>query len=85
MSCLKQLQDLIHEKYDVDPTVVDAHASLRAAGLDSLTMVEFVFAVEDHYGISLPELDAELDTLAELAAVVDGVLAQKASGAPASA
>lgn len=81
MSCLKELQDLIKEKYDVDPDKLDAHGSMRAAGLDSLTMVEFLFAVEDHYGISLPEVPPEMDTLAELAVVVDKVLAEKAAAA----
>lgn len=84
MSCLKELQKLIQEKYDVEPDKLDVNGSMRAAGLDSLTMVEFLFAVEDHYGISLPDVPPEMDTLAELAVVVDGVLAAKAAG-PAAA
>lgn len=84
MSCLKELQKLIQEKYDVEPDQLDVNGSMRAAGLDSLTMVEFLFAVEDHYGISLPDVPPEMDTLAELAVVVDGVLAAKAAG-PAAA
>lgn len=79
MSSLKQLQDLVQEKYGVDASQLDSNSSLRGAGLDSLTMVEYLFAVEDHYGISLPDLPPELDTLAELALVVDGILATKAA------
>ncbi len=85
MSCLKELQKLIQEKYDVEPDKLDVNGSMRAAGLDSLTMVEFLFAVEDHYGISLPDVPPEMDTLAELAVVVDGVLAAKAAGSAAAA
>ncbi|BDI07449.1 acyl carrier protein [Sphaerotilus microaerophilus] len=85
MSCLKELQKLIQEKYDVEPDKLDVNGSMRAAGLDSLTMVEFLFAVEDHYGISLPDVPPEMDTLAELAAVVDGVLAAKSAGSAAAA
>ncbi len=85
MSCLKELQKLIQEKYDVEPDKLDVNGSMRAAGLDSLTMVEFLFAVEDHYGIELPDVPPEMDTLAELAVVVDGVLAAKAAGAAAAA
>lgn len=81
MSCLNELQKLIQEKYDVDPAKLDVKGSMREAGLDSLTMVEFLFAVEDHYGISLPDVPPDMDTLAELAEVVDGVLAAKAAAA----
>ncbi len=80
MSCLDDLRKLIHEKYDVDPATLDPEASLRGAGLDSLTMVEFLFAIEDHYGISLPDVPPETDTLAQLAVVVDAALAAKAAG-----
>jgi acyl carrier protein len=79
MSSLKDLQDLIQEKYGIEPSALDPHASIRAAGLDSLALVEFLFAVEDRFGISLPDQQTELDTLADLALVVDNLCAtQKA-------
>jgi acyl carrier protein len=71
MSSLKELQDLIHEKYGLDPTTLDPNTSMRGTGIDSLALVEFLFAVEDKYGISVPEEHTGIDTLAELATVVD--------------
>lgn len=50
---------------------------MREKGLDSLTLVEFLFAVEDHFHINLPDADSNVDTLAELAVVVDKILASK--------
>ena len=79
MSSLKELQDLIHEKYGIDPATLDPHASMRAAGVDSLALVEFLFEVEDRYGISVPDEYSNIDTLAELAAVVDSVRAKQAA------
>jgi acyl carrier protein len=79
MSSLKELQELIQEKYGIEPSALDPQASIRGAGLDSLALVEFLFAVEDRFGISLPDQQTELDTLADLAALVDGLRAtQKA-------
>ncbi len=79
MSSLKELQDLIQQKYGIEPTALDPNASIRGAGLDSLALVEFLFAVEDHFHISLPDQQGELDTLTELAALVDSLRAtQKA-------
>lgn len=81
MSSLKDLQDLIQEKYGIEPAALDPNASIRAAGLDSLALVEFLFAVEDRFGISLPDQPADLDTLAELAGVVDHILATQTAKA----
>ena len=78
MSSLKELQDLIQEKYGIEPAALDPHASMRDKGFDSLTLVEFVFAVEDHFKISMPDHDVNVDTLAELAAVVDRTLGAQA-------
>lgn len=79
MSSLKELQDLIQEKYGLDPATLDPHASMRGSGIDSLALVEFLFEVEDKYGISLPARDASVDTLADLAAVVDRMRAAQAA------
>ena len=75
MSSLEEIQDLIHKKYGVEPSALDPQASLRGHGIDSLTLVEFLFEVEDHYGISIPEKYSDVDTLAGLAAAVDEIRA----------
>lgn len=72
-STLKELQNLIQEKYGLDASQVDAHASLRASGVDSLALVEFIFDVEDLMGITVPDVNANMDTLAELADAIDRV------------
>ncbi len=43
--------------------------------MDSLTLVEFLFTIEDHYGISVPEKYSGVDTLADLATAVDEIRA----------
>jgi acyl carrier protein len=77
MSSLEEIQDLIHKKYGIDPSALDPNASLRGHGIDSLTLVEFLFAVEDHYGISVPEKYTDVDTLAALASAVDEIRASQ--------
>lgn len=79
MSSLKDLQDLIHEKYGIDPATLDPQASMRGAGIDSLALVEFLFEVEDRFGISVPDECSNLDTLAQLAQVVDQMRARQAA------
>jgi acyl carrier protein len=76
MSSLTELQALIQEKYGIDPATLDPDASMRNAGIDSLALVEYLFEVEDRYQISLPD-DNSIDTLNQLAAVVDKLRAQQ--------
>jgi acyl carrier protein len=75
------LQDLIQEKYGTEMAALDPHDSMREKGFDSLALVEFVFAIEDHFSISIPDNDPDLDTLAQLAALVDRIKASQASPA----
>ena len=75
MSSLKELQDLIQDKYGIDPAELDPSASMRDKGFDSLALAEFLFEIEDRLHISLPDPDPEMDTLAQLAALVDQVRA----------
>ena len=79
MSSLKALQDLIQEKYDISPQSMDVNQSMRDHGLDSLALAEFLFEVEDHFHLDLPDEQPQVDTLAGLAALVDRVLAGKAA------
>jgi len=75
MSSLKELQDLIQEKYGIEASTLDPQASMREKGFDSLALAEFVFAIEDRFAITMPDDDPNIDTLAALAAVVDRVRA----------
>jgi acyl carrier protein len=81
MSSLNDLQDLIHEKYGIAAADLDPQASMREKGFDSLALVEFVFAIEDKFGITMPDTDLNIDTLAQLAEVVDRLQAEKAEKA----
>ena len=77
MSSLKELQDLIQEKYGLDPADFDEQARIADKGLDSLAMVELLFAIEDRFGITMPDNQAQVSTLAELANLVDRLRAAK--------
>ncbi len=77
MSSLKQLQDLIQDKFGIEESVLSPNASMREKGVDSLALVEFIFAIEDHFGISMSDEDSNIDTLAQLSAVVDKLVAEK--------
>jgi acyl carrier protein len=71
MGSLQHLQDIIREKYHIEPSALDPHQSMREQGLDSLAVAEFLFEVEDRLGLTLPDEHMQLDTLAGLAGLID--------------
>jgi len=71
------LADVLSEKYDVPREAISPEATLTELGLDSLTVVELLFDVEDEFGIEIPEERANFQTLAEAAALVDELVQAK--------
>jgi acyl carrier protein len=71
------LAEVLSEKYDVDPDTISPEATLTELGLDSLTIVELLFDVEDEFEIEIPEERATFQTLAEAAALVDELVQAK--------
>ncbi len=77
MSPYEFLAQVLSEKYDVSPDAISPEATLTELGLDSLTVVELLFDVEDEFGIEVPEERATFQTLAEAAALVDELVQAK--------
>lgn len=79
MGSLQHLQDIIREKYNLEPAALDPHRSMREQGLDSLAVAEFLFEVEDRLGLALPDEHMQIETLAGLAELIDRQRAQQAA------
>lgn len=77
MSSLGDLQNIIREKYNIEPEALDPHQPMREQGLDSLAVAEFLFEVEDRLNLTLPDEHQQVDTLAGLARLIDGLRAQQ--------
>ena len=67
--------------FHVDAATVQPQATLDQLGLDSLALMEFVFAVEDRFDVRIPEdrLDPRQAgvTLAQLALLIDEAVAAR--------
>jgi len=70
---------VLHEKFNVDAALLRPETTLESLGLDSLTLMEFVFAVEDRFSVRVPEerLDPRQAgiTLAHLTEVLEAEIA----------
>jgi len=77
VSAYAYLTEVLADKYDVAPDAIRAGASMKDLGLDSLMVVDFLFEVEDHYDIEVPEDRVDFATLGDAAALIDELVAAK--------
>lgn len=70
-----RIATVLADKFQVDRSLIHPEATLDGLGLDSLTLMEFVFEVEDRFSVRIPEdkLDPRQAgvTLARLAGLLD--------------
>ena len=82
---LFNLRQMVSQHFGVPEDKLDDQISFTELGLDSLTLVDFMFAVEDHYLIDIDHATAMASpTLGGLAVLVDKLCADKVSAALAA-
>ena len=77
MNSYSFLSEILVEKYNVQAGSVRPEATLTELGLDSLSLAELLFDLEDKFEIEVPADRADLTTLGEAAALVDELIRAK--------
>jgi acyl carrier protein len=76
MDTLARIKDLAAKEFSIDPAGLDPAAPLDTLGVDSLSFIEFMFKVEEEFGISVSDEDLKsIKTLADLERQVAAALA----------
>lgn len=72
-STLEKVKDIIAKQLSVKPeTVTDASNIAEDLGADSLDLVEILMALEDEFGISIPdEAIPQIKTIKDVVAFID--------------
>lgn len=80
MNTVEKLKKLIQEQFDIDPDTIDSDAAFDTYNLDSLTVAELLFAIEDNFHVVVPDEAATTVTnLSGLAQLLDGLIAAKSA------
>lgn len=78
VNTLTSLTELAAKQFGREADAIDADAPVGQLGIDSLGFLEFMFELEDHFGVSIPQDEAAaVQTLRELAALIDTLIAAK--------
>ncbi len=79
MSSLETIQRMMVEQFDLKPEVLTPDAQLENLGVDSLSVIEFMFNIEDEFKIKLPDTRVEIKTVKDIADIVDRLVAEQNS------
>lgn len=74
MESRDRIAGLLVEKYGVEEDRLTHDATLTDLGLDSLSVLELVFDIEDLFGIEMDVENVEFETFGEAVAAVDRYL-----------
>jgi acyl carrier protein len=83
----RRVIEIIAEQAVLEPTDVTMDATLEDLGIDSLGLVESIFAIEEAFDISVPfnanapeESDFDISSVAAIVAAVEGLVAEQRGG-----
>jgi len=82
MTTLQTVQKIIAAELDVDPATLDPARPLQELGIDSLTVMECLFKIEDEFKISVNSSGLAVSTLQDIADMVDALVRAKAPAGP---
>jgi len=81
MSSLKTIQDMMVKQFDLKLEDLTPDATLEGLGLDSLSVIEFTFNLEDELKITMPDERVELKTLGDVVNLIDKLIAEQKGSA----
>jgi acyl carrier protein len=55
VSVFDTIVDILVKKFDIEPEKINNESLLSDLGLDSLALMEFIFALEDAFKLRIPE------------------------------
>jgi acyl carrier protein len=86
MNTLRTLEDILVRDYGVAADQITSSTKLIALGLDSLSMLELMFKIEDRYGVRITEdAPTDLTTIGDVVVFIDGLIARTPELTDASA
>ncbi len=77
MSSLETIQRMMSEQFDLKPEQLTPDAQLESLGIDSLSVIEFMFNIEDQFKVKLPDERVEIKTVQDIANIVDRLVAEQ--------
>lgn len=76
---LEVVQQMLREQFDLGAEQVVPEGKLAELGVDSLATIEFLFSLEERFGLDMNSEPAPIETVGQIADEIDRLLARKAA------
>ena len=81
MTTLQSVQAILQANFNLAPEILQPEAKLEDLAIDSLSVIEVMFALEDEFKVTVPSEPAALQTgirtVGDLVAYVDRLIAEQ--------
>jgi acyl carrier protein len=81
MTTLESVQAILKTNFDLSSDVVQPEARLEDLDIDSLAVIEVMFAVEEEFKVTVPSepatLQDQMNTVGDLVAYIDRLVAEQ--------
>ena len=77
MSTLHTIQRMMAEQFELKEEYLVPDAQLESLGLDSLSVIEFMFNIEDEFKIKLTDERVEIKTVQDIVSIVDRLVTEQ--------
>lgn len=81
MTTLESVQAILKTNFDLSSEVVQPEARLADLAIDSLAVIEVLFAVEDEFKVTVPSepatLQGQMKTVGDLVGYIDRLVAEQ--------
>jgi len=77
MSTLAKVQEMLVAEFELRAEQVAPESKLADLGIDSLATLEFLFKLEEEFGLDLNSDPTPVETVSDIASEVDRMLAKK--------
>ncbi len=87
MNTLETLQDILVQDYSLERANLKPVALLTTLGVDSLSLLELMFKIEDHFHVKIPgDIPTNLISIGDVVAYIDELIVSHpaTSGPPAA-
>jgi acyl carrier protein len=83
VNTLSTITEFAAKKFGREASTIDADVAFDQLGADSLGLLEFLFELEDHFNVVIPQEDAlKAKNLRALAALIDHLVATASASPP---
>ena len=77
MTTFERVRTLFIDKLEINEDLLVPEATLESLGIDSLDRIEFMFALEDEFGIKIPDREVKIVTIADMVEAIDRLMAEQ--------